>query len=134
MKTIELLYSSCIYSTQKAYMTKDVSNFPCINYVYKSGDLKLLYAESDFGHFGVPKLILSGGAGGYRYLDEWGEYGMTEYVFAIVAEIDILRKIDLALDHPKMKQILNATKLFDSKLYNRNIFKHFKYNFYKEYI
>ena len=115
-------------------MTNDVSNFPCINYVYKSGDLKILYAESDRGPFGVSKLILSGGAGGYRYIDERGEYGMTEYAFAIVSDLATLQKIDLALDHPKMKQILNATKLFDSKLYNRNVFKHFKHDFYKDFI
>jgi len=102
--------------------------------VYKSGDLKLLYAESDCGQFGMSILILSGGAGGYRYIDERGEYGMTEYAFAIVSDIATLQKIDLALDHPKMKQILNATKLFDSKPYNRNILKYFKHDFYKEFI
>jgi len=137
--TINVLYSKTLYSTDanntniSKHETGEYKH-PVIAYVAQNGISKW-YANKKSEHFGeAPKIILSWGAGGFRYVDKHGKYGVGGNCWAIIADIDTLHKIDRAFNHPKMLRILDATQQYPNMRYNRNILQTWKKDFYKDFI
>ena len=136
--TINVLYCKKMYACDTS--NDDISKHktegfdrPVVSYVGQN-DLSVWYARKNTGHFGVPKLILSWGAGGYRFIDKHGEYGIGGNCWSIVDTVENLHKMNTAFDHPKMQNILDATQQYQNMRYNRNILKNLKKDFYLDFI
>lgn len=109
----EVLYSSSIYDTRRAYIsTKKTlkNNLPVVHNMTKDG-LGFVYSSENRGQFGVPKVILSFGRHQYPYNDWKGEYGMTQICFGLkINSREEGDRIVAAINSPKFKEILKYTK------------------------
>lgn len=128
-----------IYHTQKPYVVKYNSDeycYPCVNFSPKS-EIPVCYCTNDntLGHFGIPKLILSNGRikSIGCILDAKGEYGMTEFAFAIVDDISVLPKIKQAIDSKEFRVLMEECSINDS-YFNKRVMATFRKDFWKQFV
>lgn len=98
-----VIYDRSIYDTRRKYLSKtktDIYKYPIVYFITKTDGAKLLYSCEDRGHFGISKVIWSNGGGTYPIIDEKGEYGLTQFSYAIADDLDNLNHIKKALDNP----------------------------------
>jgi hypothetical protein len=133
----EVLYSSSIYDTRRPYISKlktEKNTLPVVHNMTKKDGLGFVYSSEDKGHFGIPKVILSFGEFQYPYNDYKGEYGMSQICYGL--KIDSKEegdKICEAINTDKFKEILKYTK-WSTFQTDWRMFKHFKKDFWKEFI
>lgn len=131
---IDILHSESAYEPRKKWMNgkkDDIFKYPCIYSINKKNDPSLKYSSINTkGHFGIPKVIFSNGAG--LIVDKNGDYGMTQWASAIIDVPDNLEIIKKALQTDKFQNIKCAIQL-DSSTYNIKVMKLFKKNFYDEF-
>lgn len=129
------------YHHQREYVSasqNDTYLYPCVYSVYKDGTYTFKYSSvNDKGHFGITKLILGNGANPTCFIDENGQYGMTQFAFAIVDTIENLIKIKEVLEGEKFSKITQSTKYVataGNPLVYPKILKTFRKDFWKEFI
>ena len=67
-------------------------------------------------------------------LDEEGEYGLTQFAYAIVDDdIEYLRKVKQALEADDFIDLMKYVK-FESHRYNRKVISEFKKDFWRDFI
>jgi hypothetical protein len=139
-ENVEIIEDSS-YHHQRGYVSaiqNDVFQYPCVYSVYKDGTYSFKYSNTrDKGHFGVTKLILGNGANPTCFIDEYGNYGMTQFAFAIVDSYDNLIKIKQVLESEKFAKITQSTKYVataGNPLVYPKILKTFRKDFWKEFI
>ncbi len=132
------IFSDSSYHTQKTELmqkTQDETfNYPCV-YMVKFGlNLVFWYSKLNKGvHFGVPKVIWGNGATDVL-IDDKGQYGLTQFAYAIVDDVNNLENIKKALDNPKfVKDIMGYRDGLGDK-YNRKIIATFRKDFWKEFL
>lgn len=133
---INLIYSRSAYGADKkdkVSRTKDDSFVHPVVYSTKKGDIPVLFYSNttQFGHFGIPKVILSNGAG--VVIDKTGEYGLTQWAYGIADDAEKLEDIKLYFESSHFDKLKQATQI-DSSSFNVKIFQLFKKDFYKDYI
>ena len=136
-ETVEILHSYSAYETRKEWMSKEQNEefkHPCI-YMVKYG-LNLVFHYStlnDKGHFEIPKVIWGNGATDVL-VDDKGKYGLTQFAYAIVDEVENLDNIKKALDNQRfIKDVMGYRDGLGDK-YNRKIIATFRKNFWKEFL
>ena len=135
--TNEVLYSRTIYGTDKKNITKlktEKNNLPVVHNMTKKDGLGFVYSSENKGHFGIPKVILSFGRHQYPYNDYKGEYGMSQICYGL--KIDSKEegdKICEAINSAKFKELLKYTK-WSTFQTDWRMFKHFKKDFWKEFM
>jgi hypothetical protein len=133
MKNVEVLYDSQLYDIRRPNM-KNVDNdgfiFPCVYTISQSKGVSLWYSNVNKGHFGIPKVIWSNGAGTYPIIDEEGQYGLTEFAYGIVDEIDNLQKIKDAMNNKDFISLMKYLVFKENNKYNYKIIGLFKKDFY----
>jgi hypothetical protein len=139
-ETVEMMYS-CDYHTQRDYMNKEKSSeytYPCVYSVVGDGEPTFYYSNTNQkGHFGIPKLILGNGANPKCFIDYTGTYGMTQFAFGIIDDIENLEKIKKVLESNEFQKINLATKFVSTAgnpLVYPKIVSLFKKDFWKEFI
>jgi len=70
---------------------------------------------------------------GDGYVDEDGEYGLTQWATGIVNEPQNLPKIAQVLDTPKFKELIQAMSMSKAEI-NPDVLSLFKKDFWKEFI
>jgi hypothetical protein len=130
---VEILHSFSAYESRKKWVSKvKVDDFvhPLI-YSTQKDDIPVFYwsSKNDNGHFGVPKVILSNGAG--VIVDETGEYGLTEWARGIVETPDNLPLLKAYLDSNEFEKLRSAIQI-DSTRFNIKIACKFKKYFWKK--
>ena len=109
-KTCNVL-RSCIYHTQKEYVSKTQTEefkYPCVYLTYKDGTIQFRYSNTNTkGHFGIPKVIWSNGSGTTPIVDTNGEYGITEFAYAIIDDVQNLERIKQAMMNPKFTKLMS---------------------------
>lgn len=86
---VKVLYSSSAYESRKKNVKKErIGSFkyPVIHSILKDGEIRLFYTDrrNEKGGFGVPKVVFNRlGNWNKPFLDEHGNYGMTQSMFAI---------------------------------------------------
>jgi len=105
-----VIYSRSEYGTDKKHMqrTKDEKyKYPCVYTVNSKSEITYYYSSEKKGHFGIPKFIWSNGriSSIGSYVDDKGEYGLTQFSYAII---------------DKAKNLIKIKKIFDSKIF-RNL-------------
>src|ERR1035437_8099179 len=68
--------------------------YPVVYSVVKGGKINLHYSKTNKnGHFGVPKVIWSNGSATKAVVDATGEYGLTQFAYAIIDDPENLEGI-----------------------------------------
>jgi predicted RNA methylase len=135
----EVLYDRTAYGSDKKNVSKekhDEFKYPCI-YSIKMGDIPTLWYSSnnDNGHFGVPKFIWGNGVCTSigSIVDADGEYGLTQFGYAIVDSKENLPLIKKAFDSARFKEIMKACPNQNNNI-NRKVIELFRKDFWKEFV
>jgi hypothetical protein len=131
------LISDSTYHTQRNYICKNMTNefrYPCVYSITQKDGLKFVYSNTNSkGHFNKPKVIWSNGLGTYPILDINGEYGLSEFSYAIVDEPENLQLIKKVVESDIFINLMSYVKFTNNK-YNRKIMSTFRKDFWKEFL
>jgi hypothetical protein len=132
----EVLHDYSIYETRKIYMSKikdKKHKYPCSYTITIKNGMNILYSDRNIGHFGKPKVIWSNGGGTYPIIDEKGEYGLTQFSYAIVDKPENLLNIKNAMNSKRFINLMTYVKFTENK-YNYKVIRLLKKDFWKEFL
>lgn len=131
-----VLYSRSAYGSDKSNTSHDkVDNFvfPCIYTVPSSGIPRMMYSNTNNnGHFGISKVIWSNGAATVPIIDDKGEFGITQFSYAICDEPQNLPKIKKALESERFLALMKKVS-FTAHKYNYKVISCFKKDWWKSF-
>ena len=135
---VTIIHSYYVYETRKKHMAKiknDMFKYPCVYTVNSKDELTYFYSAVQHGHYGIPKLIWSNGriSSIGSYIDCKGQYGLTQFAYALVDEINNLNNIKKAFDNKKFREIMELCAVGQLTI-NYKIMSLFKKDFWKEFI
>lgn len=138
---VEVLHSYSLYETRKSHMNKSQSDthiYPCVYSVLSDGTINLMYSTTNQkGHFGVPKVVFGNGTNPTSFVDNDGQYGLTQFAFGIVDSAENLTLIQRAIKSDEFQKLNKATKYVataGNPLVYPKILSLFKKDFWKEFI
>jgi len=106
--------------------------YPCCYTITIKNGTSFRYTNVKKGHFGITKLIWSNGAGTYPIIDKNGEYGLTQFSYAIVDTEENLEKIKKIMESKEFIELMRYVKYTEHK-YEYKVIKTFKKDFWKEF-
>ena len=130
------ILSDSSYHTQKEYMVNEKTNdnpYSCVYMVDYQNTPKYWYSKKNEKHFNIPKIIWANGSSGV-IVDKNGDFGLTQFAYAIVDEPKNLPLIEKAL---KNERFISKIMLFKDGLgdkYNRKVIATFRKDFYKQFL
>ena len=109
--------------------------YPCSYTINSESEPKLWYSSIKKEFFGTPKLIWSNGriSSIGSYIDDKGEFGLTQYSYAIVDEVKNLPLIKKAFDSKEFRTLMEHCAVAQNTI-NYKIISLFKKDFWKEFI
>ena len=115
------------YHTQRDFISREKNEefkYPIIYTVKSNGEPQIWYSKvNDRGHFGMPKIVFSNGAGSGIFIDESGEYGLSQFSYGIVEnDLDKLKSIKNIMINDKFVNLLGYGS---GSKYNKNILRIF---------
>jgi hypothetical protein len=121
------------------WMSKEkttVFKYPCIYTITNNGKtINLWYSSTnERGHFGIPKVIFSNGAGCSPIVDATGHYGMTEFACGIVDTPENLSLIQKAMMTEKFLKVMKACQMQGFNRYSWKVMRCFKKDFWKQFV
>jgi hypothetical protein len=128
---LEIKYSRSKYGTDKPHMSKnktEIFKYPCAYSILKNSQVNLFFSNKKEEFF-EPKVIFGNGANPTYFIDRDGEYGMTQFTFGIIGNIEIIEK-SLLSKRSIIDRITKATKFISTNgnpiLYPKilSIFRH----------
>jgi hypothetical protein len=131
-----ILYSRSLYGTDKKNMSRTKTEeykYPCVYTITQREGINFFYSSIQDGHFGVPKVIWSNGLGTYPIIDSKGDYGLTQFSYAIIDDVHNLKNIENVLNNPKFIELMEYVK-FQNNKYNYKVISLFKKDFWKEFL
>lgn len=134
---VKLIYSRSAYGTDKNNVSNTISDdffYPCVYTTQKDGNINLKYSNTNQnGHFGISKVIWSNGVASSLVMDLEGQYGLTQFSYAITDSEENLHKIYQAMNSEKF---INLMKFADGKQhkYKYKVISTFCKDFWKEFI
>jgi hypothetical protein len=138
---VQILNSSSNYETRKSHISKERTEefkYPCVYTTLSTDVVNFWYSNTnEKGHFGIPKVIWSNGTASKPIIDFNGEYGLTQFAYAIVDDIDNLPYIQKAMLNPKFIEIMNFRNGNGHKFghrYNHKVISLLRKDFWKEFI
>jgi hypothetical protein len=138
---VNVLYNSSLYETRQDYMSKEKTEkfiYPCIYTITIRDGMKFFYSsikhpKTEKKDMFVPKVIWSNGLGTYPIVDVKGEYGLTQFSYAIIDDIPNLKNIETALNNPMFIELMEYVK-FQNNKYNYKVISIFKKDFWKVFL
>ena len=134
---VTILSDSSYHTQRKELMNKekiDGFEYPCIYMVKYGLNVVCWYSNvNDKGHFNIPKVIWGNGSSDVM-IDENGDYGLTQFAYAIVDDIENLSNIKKALDSDDFINNIMCYRFGLGHKYNRKIIATFRRDFWKEFI
>lgn len=130
---VDVIHDTSIYETRIKYLSKtktDTFKYPIVYFITKTDGIKLFYSCENKGHIGIPKVIWSNGKCS-PIVDEKGEYGLTQFAYAIADDVDKLNDIKKALDNPYFIKMMSYCIFGKLEIYNYKIIALMKKDFYK---
>ena len=134
--------SDSTYHTQsgvkKGFMSETETKthkYPCVYVVNSVGEMQLWYSSVKKGHFGTTKLIFSNGriSSANYFVDQNGEYGLTQFSYGIIDSIENLRDIYKAMRTKEFKNLMEACSIGMLTI-NKDVLKTFRKDFWKEFV
>lgn len=135
---VEIIFNSA-YHTQRDYISKEKSDnniYPVIYSTSLSGPTFYYSSEKNKGHFGESKLILNPCRPLGFVLDVNGEYGMSQFCAGIKGDDKYLNMVANVIKNQKTNGFSEFMESchFTDKIFNTNIIKLFRKDFWKEFI
>jgi|688.fasta_scaffold44219_4 hypothetical protein len=136
---VDLLYSRSFYGTDKpntSNIKDDNFTYPCVYTVTSESIPTLFYSSlNNKGHFGIPKLIWSNGriSSIGSYIDNNGEFGLTQFAYAIADNIENLPLIKKAFDTPKFRKLMENCAVGQLTI-NYKVLSTFRKDFWKDFV
>jgi len=124
------------YHTQRNHMSEvKVGEFkyPCVYTTTKDGSINLWYSSIRKEHFDVPKVIWSNGMAPSVVIDKKGQYGLSQFAYAIVDTPENLEMIQKAMESEKFLELMQNSQGKNQK-YNRKVISLFRKDFWKEFV
>jgi hypothetical protein len=134
-ENVNVLYSRSLYGTDKSWMSRTQTEkhcYPCVYTVNSKGVPTFFYSSKQNGHFGIPKLIWSNGGNPGSYLDINGEYGITQFAYAIVDAPENLQKIKNVFDSKIFRNLMELSTLGQGHI-NYKIVSILKKDFWEDF-
>jgi len=140
-ETVNVLYNSSLYETRQDYMSLTSSTeykYPCVYTITQRDGVKYYYSskkhpETEKKDMFVPKVIWSNGLGTYPIIDSKGDYGLTQFSYAIIDNVSNLKNIETALNNPKFIKLMEYVK-FQNNKYNYKVISLLKKDFWKTFL
>ena len=137
MSKVNLLHNSSLYETRKDYMSNEKTEkfiYPCVYTITIRDGMKFFYSSIKHPKkdMFVPKVIWSNGLGTYPIVDVKGEYGLTQFAYAIIDDVDNLKNIEICLKNPTFIELMEYVK-FQNNKYNYKVISLFKKDFWKAF-
>jgi hypothetical protein len=134
---VNILYSRSAYGTDKNNMSRpEIEDFiyPCVYTITQREGINLFFSNTNNnGHFNIPKVIWSNGLGTYPIIDSTGQYGLTQFSYGIVDELENLENIKNALESDKFLKLMEYSKFTNNK-YDYKVISTFRKDFWKDFI
>lgn len=138
---VNALFSRSAYGNDKPHMSKEQNDefkYPCSYVTYKDGSMKCLFSKTNTnGHFGIPKVIWSNGGASSPVVDNIGEYGLTNFSYAIIDEPKNLPFIQKAMLNPDFMELMSFSDGITGvgrHRYNFKAISLFRKDFWKEFL
>jgi len=136
---IRVCYSSNEYETRPERARNPISieeskeyKYPVVNSITQKDGIKKMWT-SEKNYMYVPKVIWSNGLGTYPIVDKKGEYGLTQFSYAIIDDVDNLDNIAKALKSKSFLELMKSIK-FTNNIYDYKIISTFRKDFWKEFL
>ena len=109
--------------------------YPCVYTIKSDNTLNLWFSNIDKGHFGIPKFIWGNGVCSSigNIIDYNGDYGLTEFAYAIIDTPENLEQIKNTFDSKEFQNLMKTAPNRNNN-YNRKIISLFKKDFWKYFI
>jgi hypothetical protein len=136
---VTVLHSFSNYETRKKWMSRELSDefvYPCVYTVDYLSQPTFYYSNTnENGHFEIPKVIWSNGriSSVGSYVDETGEFGLTQFSYAIVDDVQNLPNIKKALDSTKFKKLMELCAVGQLTI-NHKVISTFRKDFWRDFI
>lgn len=134
---VNILYSRSAYGTDKNNMSRlEIDDFiyPCVYTITQREGINLFFSKTiNNGHFNIPKVIWSNGLGTYPIVDNIGQYGLTQFSYGIVDELENLENIKKSLESDKFLKLMEYSKFTNNK-YDYKVISTFKKDFWKDFV
>jgi N-6 DNA Methylase len=138
-KQTQVIHDYSMYDPRKDHMSKEKTQkytFPCVYTVNSNDKLSLYYSSTNKGHIGIPKFIWSNGriSSIGSYVDLKGEYGLTQFAYAIVDKnVNNLQKIKIAFDSQMFRDFMESCAVGQLTI-NHKVVSLFKHDFWKHFL
>ena len=137
---VNIIFDSSYHTQRTEQIQKDQSEefkYPCVYTSLSTDVINFWFSNTNKkGHFGLPKVIWSNGTASKPIIDENGDYGLTQFAYAIIDEEKNLPFIQKALMHPDFIKLMNFRDGNGGKFghrYDKNTISLFKKDFWKEF-
>ena len=137
-ENVNVIHDFSLYETRKSWMsrikTKDYK-YPCVYTVNSKSEITYYYSSKQHGHYNIPKFIWSNGriSSIGSYVDINGDYGLTQFSYAIVDKPENLQKIKKAFDCKEFRNLMEMCAVGQLTV-NYKVISKFKKDFWKEFI
>ena len=135
---VSVIYNRSNYGSDKKWISKiqnEEYKYPCVYTVNSKSQLTYRYSsKNNNGHFGTPKFIWSNGriSSIGSYVDADGDYGLTQFAYAIVDEPNNLHKIKEVFDSKEFRNLMELCAVGQLTV-NYKVISVFKKEFWKEF-
>ena len=135
---VNVIHDYSLYETRKSWMSKiktEEFKYPCVYTVNSKSEITYYYSSKQHGHYDVPKFIWSNGriSSIGSYVDIKGDYGLTQFAYAITDKPENLQKIKDAFDTKKFRNLMELCAVGQLTV-NYKVISIFKNDFWKEFI
>lgn len=132
---VEVMHSESLYEIRKKWMSRiknDEYKYPCVYTVNSKSEITHYYSSKQNGHYGIPKFIWSNGriSSIGSYVDDNGDYGLTQFAYAIVDEPENLQNIKTVFDSKEFRNLMELCAVGQLTV-NYKVISLFKNDFWK---
>ena len=137
-ENVNVIHDYSLYETRKSWMSRTKTEeykYPCVYTVNSKSEPSFFYSSIKHGQFGVPKFIWSNGriSSIGSYVDINGDYGLTQFAYAIVDKPENLPKIKEVFDSKDFRNLMELCAVGQLTV-NYKVIKIFKKDFWKVFM
>lgn len=133
---VQFIFDRSAYGHDKPWVQKEKTRkfrHPVVYSLPQKGAQIWFSSKGGSGHFGVPKVIWSNGAATQILVDKSGEYGMTEWAYAIADKPSNLPRIKKAMESAEFLELCKGIQ-FSLDRYDSKFISLFRADFWKEFV
>ena len=130
---VHVIHDYSLYETRKSWMSRiktEEYKYPCVYTVNSKSEIKYYYSSKQHGHYKIPKVIWSNGGNPGSYVDINGDYGLTQFAYAIVDKPENLQKIKEVFDCKEFRNLMELSTFGQGHI-NYKVISIFKKDFWK---